>query len=135
MLSTGSFTEYATFTVPSGYNQVNGASNTYALSIILPTGSSATIGSISNFGMSVIDGIPGIGTYVEGGVYGPGSSFTLNLIPGNYHLKFDGLVNGVGGQYSATLQAMPVPEPETYAMMLAGLGAVGFIAFRRRRQD
>jgi hypothetical protein len=30
--------------------------------------------------------------------------------------------------------AVPVPEPETYAMMLAGLGALGFIS-RRRRQN
>jgi len=27
-----------------------------------------------------------------------------------------------------------VPEPETYAMMLAGLGLMGFVARRRRRQ-
>ena len=28
----------------------------------------------------------------------------------------------------------PVPEPETYVLMLAGLGAVGFMSRRRRRQ-
>jgi hypothetical protein len=33
--------------------------------------------------------------------------------------------------FSATAQ--PVPEAETYAMMLAGLGLVGFMA-RRRKQ-
>ena len=27
----------------------------------------------------------------------------------------------------------PVPEPETYALVLAGLGAVGFTARRRRK--
>ena len=31
------------------------------------------------------------------------------------------------------LSVTPVPEPETYALMLAGLGAVGFIARRRRK--
>jgi hypothetical protein len=28
----------------------------------------------------------------------------------------------------------PVPEPETYAMMLAGLGLIGFFGNRRRRK-
>ncbi|URI06667.1 FxDxF family PEP-CTERM protein [Aquincola tertiaricarbonis] len=36
------------------------------------------------------------------------------------------------GAFSGQLVMAPVPEPETYALMLAGLGAVGFVAYRRR---
>lgn len=36
----------------------------------------------------------------------------------------------VGADYSLNLA--PVPEPETYAMLLAGLGLMGFIARRRK---
>ena len=36
--------------------------------------------------------------------------------------------------FSVTFDAAPVPEPETYAMMLAGLGLLGFAARRRKQQ-
>jgi hypothetical protein len=35
--------------------------------------------------------------------------------------------------YNLGTSVAPIPEPETYALMLAGLGALGFIARRRRR--
>jgi len=34
---------------------------------------------------------------------------------------------------SANYSVTPIPEPETYALMLAGLGAIGFIARRRQK--
>ncbi|MCF6345060.1 MAG: PEP-CTERM sorting domain-containing protein [Thiomicrorhabdus sp.] len=34
-----------------------------------------------------------------------------------------------------SLEVSPVPEPSTYALMLGGLGMVGFMAFRRRKQQ
>ena len=44
----------------------------------------------------------------------------------NIHTTFDtaGEIRG---------QLVPVPEPETYALMLAGLGLVGLVAVRRRK--
>ena len=39
---------------------------------------------------------------------------------------------GTGGSGIAYVAAVPVPEPETYALILAGLGMVGFLVRRRR---
>jgi len=36
--------------------------------------------------------------------------------------------------YNLGTAVTPIPKPETYALMLAGLGAMGFIA-RRRKQS
>ncbi|MDE2388812.1 MAG: PEP-CTERM sorting domain-containing protein [Betaproteobacteria bacterium] len=37
----------------------------------------------------------------------------------------------VGHDVAANL--VPVPEPETYAMLLAGLGLIGFVGYRRKQ--
>jgi hypothetical protein len=49
------------------------------------------------------------------------SPFTVNIV---------GTANS-RSLYSGELQVTAVPEPETYAMMLAGLAAMGFIVRRR----
>ena len=135
VLSSGSFAEYAQFDVPAGFASTNGASNTYALTITLPGPTTVTLGSITGFSMAMVAGTPLAPGATLGGPYPAGTSFSgLLTAPGTYHLAFVGTVTGVGGQYSASIQAVPVPEPETYAMMLAGLGAIGFVAWRRRRQ-
>lgn len=43
-------------------------------------------------------------------------------------------VNETNG-YGPTLSIAAVPEPETYAMFLAGVGLIGFIAMRRSRKS
>lgn len=41
-----------------------------------------------------------------------------------------------GDKYPANIVfSTPVPEPQTYALMLAGLGAMGFLVRRRRRRN
>ena len=53
--------------------------------------------------------------------------FSNGLFLGTNH----GLTNTVNTVSSMSLHVVAVPEPETYALMLAGLGLVGFAARRR----
>jgi hypothetical protein len=66
-------------------------------------------------------------------------SIPVNFTAGNHILTFDysGSFQGLGdegwGLNSVTVEGVAaVPEPETYAMLLAGLGLLGFTASRRR---
>jgi len=46
-------------------------------------------------------------------------------------LTYAGTMGIVGPDVAANL--VPVPEPETYAMLLAGLGLIGFAGYRRKQ--
>jgi len=55
------------------------------------------------------------------------------LSAGNYSFKVRGFADGeLTSKGIYTFSAAAVPEAETYAMMLAGLGLVGFMVSRRR---
>lgn len=47
-------------------------------------------------------------------------------------LNLSGFATSARAIYSGEITVTPIPEPSTYALMLAGLGAVGFLAMRRR---
>jgi hypothetical protein len=55
----------------------------------------------------------------------------------DYELYSYGSTNGLGIKVDThgSFSTSPVPEPETYAMLMAGLGLMGFVARRRKRQD
>jgi hypothetical protein len=57
-----------------------------------------------------------------------------NQAPGDYAVYVAGSAYGkVGGTYAADFSILAVPEPETWAMLVAGLGLVGFSARRRAK--
>ncbi|MCD2516413.1 FxDxF family PEP-CTERM protein [Massilia sp. G4R7] len=59
-----------------------------------------------------------------------------NLMAGNYYLQVSGtLVSDTGGSFGGAVMLAPVPEPETYGMMLGGLGVLGFLARRRKAKQ
>lgn len=79
-----------------------------------------------------------VGSYAFNGSTGDSATTFSALTSGNYYYRITGdLTGSLGGTYTlassaiATTTTPPVPEPETYAMLLAGLGVVG-MALRRR---
>lgn len=79
-----------------------------------------------------------IGSYTFNGTSGETAHAFNALTSGNYFYQVKGDITGsVGGNYILSSAAVassstpPVPEPETYAMLLAGLGVVTIAARRR----
>ncbi len=125
----GMFTDFFNFTAPGGAVQASVA----AISIDL-----IPFANINNLQVILFNGTgPMIGSQVMAGPIGESSAMSnIALMGGNmYSFRVTGDVVGApAGYYAFTAVAAPIPEPGTYAMMLAGLGAVGFVAMRRRQR-
>lgn len=90
----------------------------------------------------------GLVTEIQPTAYGVGSTFIFTgLSAGTYTLSWEAFSNtkttnlisgatssvyGGTGKFSTQVIVSSVPEPETYAMILAGLGIVGFMSRRRK---
>jgi hypothetical protein len=109
-----------------------------------------SVGSVSGGGVDVVDvsaaGGPG-GVWDGHYVYGLGANDRLNANETvSWESTFDVPTTFVGDKFALRVQGLtdeqggsawytPVPEPETYSMMLAGLGIMGLIARRRARKQ
>jgi hypothetical protein len=125
-----SFEEYANFSIAQD-SVVSGVANTYTLSFF-----GIDLLDIDNLLIEVWDNAHPNGGTLLGSFGGNNATTGLgSLAAGDYHLDISGTfgARAFGGQYSVSLAAVPaVPEPSTYALMLAGIGAIAFVARRRR---
>lgn len=80
----------------------------------------------------LLDAGEGVARWASNGT--PGSEFSgLFFDPTDPNKAYVNIQHPTGGvDRTMMITAVPVPEAETYAMMLAGLGLVGFAAARRR---
>lgn len=123
-LNNGAFTDTINFTGGPSFADASGSLTTIALS--------AGNNDI-NFTSASLNGVAY--TLSPSGVFEFGSVMTTNLA-GPFVVTVTGVANlgsGDSASYSGTLNVMAVPEPQTYALMLAGLAAIGFVAARSRR--
>lgn len=106
----------------------NAGSNISAVSLDETSGIDFTLFSLYKIGSSV--------AAATGSLQADSGLWILsgeNLVSGDYYFKVEGIVTTSDVTiYSGNLLVSAVPEAQTYAMLLAGLGLVGFIARRRK---
>ena len=144
-LATGSFNLFIEGINVAGVDTRGGRTFLEDLSFSPPTGyTGATLGGISAIdGGLNASGCNGTGNFfcfdgVHQAVSGSTMSLDFTITASSFegyvpHLKVDW--NGSENNYNLVSQNMvaAVPEPETYAMLLAGLGAMGVVARRRQK--
>ena len=117
---------------------------TLSITGTVPQSLDAIVSSISRTASTGLD-ITGLGLYSSGGSLitagtmsstGARDIWTLSansLAAGSYYLQVSGsLVSDTSGSFGGSVMLNPVPEPETYGLMLAGLGVVGMLVRRRK---
>lgn len=119
----GAFSDLYSFLFPVGASTGSGS----AISIDV-----ATILNIDTIQVSLLDA--GLNTLASGTVGDTSVLFDQPLTVGSaYSFRVTGNALGsAGGTYAFLASAAPVPEPESYALMLAGLAVIGSIVRRRR---
>jgi hypothetical protein len=123
------------------FTQVGGATTQIKISADLSVDGSAAVSLQDDVNWATTSGGTGYSTGYFGETFGPipAGFSTLSVTNASIVLSASGGVfSSIAAQPQNTLQinlvAVPVPEPETYAMMLAGLAALGWMASRRNNR-
>ena len=116
----------STVTFDSGIDYISflwGSPDTYNLLTVITTAGDVNF-TAAGLGFSVTNGDQSFSQYVQ---------FTADAGVDILGLRFNNSPAVNAFEVANFTVTAPVPEPETYALMLAGLGAIGFISRRRRR--
>lgn len=109
--------------------------DTFIFPLSMPLGESFTFytqlqiwgGTVNGHGADYTDGFADFSNTVEVSITrlqdGSGADIPLNTLQ---------VISGSGRVFTATA---PIPEPETWALLLAGFGALGFAARRRKQKE
>lgn len=131
--SPGSFNDMYSFSLSTLSDTVSSA-----VSLFLPgLGGGGPSYNITGGTLSLFSDPSGLGgphTLVSSVAFGSTNSVLAvsHVTAGQYFWDVSGTASGsLGGVYMFSANTAPVPEPGTYAMILAGLGLLGFIAKRR----
>jgi hypothetical protein len=152
VLSAGAPKSFNAFTSGTGLQSFD---DSFSFSLL---SASLTSGSVLDFALSTLIGSQFTSAALYSGTPNSGSmvaaatgtalpngryselTFANAVTPaGSYYLRVAGVVTpgvSLGAGYSGALSVTavtPVPEPESYAMFLAGLGVMGAIAVRRNK--
>ena len=107
---------------------------------------SSVAGLVSSISQSASDGvdITGFDLFNSGGMSLGGTQLhsgmvdlwtvaSAHLVPDTYYFLISGnVLSNAAVSYSGNISVVAVPELENYAMLLAGMGVVGFLARRRK---
>lgn len=144
-LSNGSAASFDSFTLRYDGEQWRNGGNATAHSLVLEYGFGASSAAVTTWMPSGFDFTGPVASTTAGAIDGNVAGLAANL-GGTVVLDWQAGqtlwlrwrdANDVGSDHGLAIDNLSfsvtaVPEPSTYALMLAGLGAVGFLARRRR---
>jgi hypothetical protein len=123
----GLFEDIYLFTLPSGNNVFSTAVTNNLTSVLGITGGEVSLYQT----VAAVDTL--VGAYAFNDSTGSISYSFGALAGGSYHYAVTGTGTGSsGGFYTLSSAISAVPEPKTLALMLGGIGVIGFLAKRRR---